>query len=157
MNRSAALVIAPLLLAGCNVHANKDDDGHVAIHSDEGGNVSFSLPFAKGQVKLPESFMRQGDVDIDGVKLMPGSKVTAFNLDSRNHVSNVDMSFIAPAAPDEVRAYFVDQFRKKGVEATISGNSVTGKSRGGEPFTIQITPAAGGSQGKIIIQDHHSD
>ncbi|SRR5260221_7683706 len=148
------LTLLPLI-AGCNVHTNKPDGDkdNVSIHSDEGGNVSFELPFAKGQVKLPSSFMHEGDVDIDGVKLMPGSQVTGFNVDSHNDVSNVDMSFTAPASPDQVRSYFVDQFKKQGVDASMSGDSVTGKSKDGGRFTIQVTPAASGSQGKIVAQD----
>jgi hypothetical protein len=97
--------------------------------------------------------MSKGDVDIDGVKLMPGSQVTAFNLDSHNNLSNVEMSFTAPASPDQVRSYFIDQFRKQGVTATTSGDAVTGKSKDGNPFRIEVGPAATGSQGKIVVQD----
>jgi hypothetical protein len=158
MNRFAVLLDLPLL-AGCNVHtknpANSGDD--VTIHADEGGNIAFNLPIAEGQVKIPSGFMHEGDIDIDGVKLMPGSKVTGFNLDSRNDVSNVDMSFTAPASPDQVRSYYVDQFKKQGVEAAIAGDAVTGKSKDGSPFTIQVGPAANGSAGKIVIQDHDKD
>ena len=59
----------------------------------------------------------------------------------------------APAAPDAVRSYFVDQFRQKGVEAAMSGDAVTGKSKDGSPFVIHVSPAPNGSQGKIEIQD----
>jgi hypothetical protein len=62
------------------------------------------------------------------------------------------MSFNAPASPDEVRSYYVDQFKKQGVEAALAGDAVTGKSKDGSPFTIQVSPAANGSQGKIVIQ-----
>src|SRR6185312_4509629 len=154
MTRFAFLFVLPLI-AGCNVHsrnpANSGDD--VTIHADEGGNIAFNLPIAQGQVKIPSGFMHEGDIDIDGVKLMPGSKVTGFNLDSHNDVSNVDMSFTAPASPDQVRSYFVDQFKKQGVEASLSGDAVTGKSKDGSPFTISVNPAGSGSQGKIVLQD----
>ena len=154
-----ALFLAVPLLAGCNVHSKdsaKGDD-NVSVKADESGNISFDVPFAKGQIKVPAGFMHEGDVDIDGVKLMPGSRVTGFNLDSHNDVSNVEMAFTAPASPDEVRAYFIDQFKKKGIEASASGDSVSGKSKDGNPFRIEIGPAAGGSQGKIVVQDHDKD
>jgi len=158
MTRFAFLLVLPLL-AGCNVHsknpANSGDD--VTIHADEGGNIAFNLPIAQGQVKIPSGFMHEGDIDIDGVKLMPGSKVTGFNLDSHNDVSNVDMSFTAPASPDQVRSYFVDQFKKQGVEAALSGDTVSGKSKDGNPFTIQVSQAGSGSVGKIVIQDNDKD
>jgi hypothetical protein len=158
MKSLAYLALLPLV-AGCNLHTkNPDgDNDNVSIHSDEGGNVSFDLPFAKGQVKLPSSFMHEGDVDIDGVKLMPGSKVTGFNVESHNDVSNVDMSFTAPASPDQVRSYFVDQFKKQGAAVSLSGNKVTGKSKDGSPFTIDVNPSGSGSQGTIKVQDNDKD
>ena len=154
MTRSALLLLALPLLAGCNVHSKNpaNGDGKVSIHADENGNISFNLPIAQGQVKVPASFMHEGNVDIDGVKLMPGSSVTGFNMDAHGHGATVNMSFTAPAAPDEVRSYFVDQFKKQGVDAAISGDAVTGKSKDGSPFTIQVAAAWSGSQGKIAIQ-----
>jgi len=154
MNRSAFLVLVPLL-AGCNVHSKNPaaGDDNVSIHADQSGNIAFNLPIAEGKLKVPATFMHEGDVDIDGVKLMPGSVLTGFNLDSHNGVSNVDMSFTAPASPDEVRSYYVDQFRKQGIEAALAGDAVTGKSKDGSPFAIHVSPSSNGSQGKIVIQD----
>jgi len=155
MTRAAFLLLFPLL-AACDFHAHRADrdDDSVKIRSDATGNVSFDLPFAKGQVKLPEGFMHGGYVDIDGVKLMPGSTMTGFNLDSHNDVSNVELAFTSPAPPEQVRAYYIDQFKQKGVEASISGDAVTGKSKDGKPFRIEISPTAGGSQGKLVVEDH---
>jgi len=154
MNRSALFLLVPLL-AGCNMHSKNPADGdeNVSIHADDSGHVSFNLPIAQGQVKLPQGMMNHGDVDIDGVKLMPGSKVTGFNLDaSHGSGANIDMSFTAPAAPDAVTAYYADQFKQKGVQAAVSGNEVIGKSKDGSPFAIRVSPAPGGSQGKIELQ-----
>jgi hypothetical protein len=154
MNRSAFLVLLPLL-AGCHMHSKNpaEGDDNVSIHADESGNIAFNLPIAEGKLKIPGNFMHEGDVDIDGVKMMPGSSLTSFNLDSHNDVSNVQMSFTSTASPDEVRSYYVDHFKKQGVEAAIAGDAVTGKSKDGSSFTIQVDPAANGSQGKIVIQD----
>lgn len=153
MNRSTILLFLPLL-AGCNVHSkNPDRSGdNVNIHADESGHVTFNLPIAQGQVKVPTSFMHKGNFDIEGVKLMPGSSVTGFNLDASHGNANVDMSFTAPASPDQVRSYFLDQFREKGVEVALAGDSVTGKTKDGDPFTIQVGAAPNGSQGKVVIQ-----
>jgi hypothetical protein len=51
-----------------------------------------------------------------------------------------------------VRSYFVDQFKKQGVDAAVAGDAVTGKSKDGSPFAIQVSPATSGSLGKIAIQ-----
>jgi hypothetical protein len=154
MTRLPLLLLVPLL-AGCNVHSKNpaDSDGNVSVHADGNGHIAFNLPIAQGQVKVPTSMMHNSNFDIDGVKLMPGSSVTGFNLDAHDHGATVDMSFTAPGSPDEVRAYFLDQFKKQGVEAALAGDAVAGKSKDGSPFTIQVGAAPNGSQGKIVIQD----
>src|SRR5216117_3725296 len=137
MNRLALLMLVPLL-GGCNVHSKNP------ANADESGNVAFNLPFVKGQVKVPSGFMHKGDFDIDGVKLMPGSSVTGFSVFARDKGSTVNMSFASPASPDAVRSFFVDQFKQKGVEAALAGDAVSGKTKDGSPFTIQVGPAANG-------------
>jgi hypothetical protein len=152
MNRLLPLALVPLL-AACDVHTkNPRGEDNVSIQADENGHIAFNLPIAQGQVKVPTSMMHNSNFDIDGVKLMPGSQVNGFSLDAHHEGATVNMSFTAPAAPDQVRAYFVDQFKKQGVEAALSGDSVSGKSKDGSPFTIQVSPASNGSQGKIVIQ-----
>jgi len=154
MNRSALLLLLPLL-AGCNVHSKNPASGdeNVSIQADESGQIAFNLPMVEGRVKVPSMVMHNGNIDIDGVRLMPGSSVTGFNVNAGDKGARVQMSFTAPASPDEVRSYFVDQFRKRGVEAAIAGDAVSGKSKDGNPFVIQVNPAANGSQGRIEIQD----
>jgi hypothetical protein len=153
MKHFALLLLVPLI-AGCNVHsknpAGRDDN--VSIHADESGHIAFNLPIAEGAVKVPATMMRNGNFDIDGVKLMPGSSVTGFNLEAHDHGATVDMSFTAPAQPDQVRSYFLDQFQKQGVKAALAGETVTGKSKDGSPFTIYVSPGPGGSKGVIAIQ-----
>ena len=153
MNRSALLMLLPLL-AGCNVQSKNpsNDDDNVSIQADQNGQVAFNLSFAKGSVKLPQDAIRTGNFDIDGVKMIPGGKMSGFHLDSANNVSNVNMTFTAPQTPDEVRSYFVDQFRKQGVEAALAGDAVKGTSKDGSAFVINVRPAPSGSQGKIEIQ-----
>ena len=154
MNRSVLLLLVPML-AACNMHSKNPADGdeNVSIHADESGHIAFNLPIAEGKLKVPASMMHDGNVDIEGVKLMPGSSVTGFNVDAANDNATVDMSFTAPASPDEVRSYYLDQFKKQGVEVALAGDAVAGKSKDGSPFTIQVSPAASGSQGKIVIHD----
>jgi len=153
MTRSVILLLLPLL-ASCNMHSKNPANGdeNVSIHADESGHIAFNLPIAEGQVKVPTGMMHNGNFDIDGVKLMPGSSVTGFNLEAHDHGATVDMSFNAPGSPDDVRSYFLDQFKAKGVEAALAGDSVSGKSKDGSPFIIHVSPAASGSNGIISIQ-----
>jgi hypothetical protein len=153
----AAVLIGFAALAACNVQGKdpSKSDGNVQINAAESGEVSFNLPFASGQVKLPQSMMHNGNFDIDGVNLMPGSTMTGFSVfaGEANKPNTVTMGFKAPASPHEVRAYFLDQFKQKGLEAAVSGDAVVGKSKDGTPFNIRVSPAAGGSEGRIVIED----
>ncbi|MGE5562837.1 MAG: hypothetical protein ACM3ZV_05940 [Bacillota bacterium] len=152
MNRSAPILLCALLGA-CDVHSSSGDGKNVTINADASGNIAFNVPFVKGQLKVPAGVMHNGDFDIDGVKLMPGSKMTGFNLDAHDKNATVEMAFTAPAAPDEVRAYFLDQFKQKGVEAAPAGDAISGKSKDGAPFVIHVTPNGTGSNGTIEIHD----
>ena len=153
MNRSALLLLLPLL-AGCDMHSkNPHGDDNVSIRADDSGQVEFNLPMVEGEVKLPSAMMHNGNIDIDGVKLMPGSSVTGFSVLAGEKGANVNMAFNASASPDEVRSYYLDQFKKQGVEARLAGDAVQGKSKDGSPFAIHVSPAVGGSQGRIEIQD----
>ena len=78
---------------------------------------------------------------------------TGFNVDAADHNATVEMSFTAPASPDEVRSYYIGQFKKQGLEVALAGDAIAGKTKDGSPFTIQVGPAASGSRGKIVIQD----
>ena len=154
MIRSALLLAGVSVLAGCNVHSKNpaDGDGNVLINADESGQIEFNLPMAEGKVKVPASMMHNGKVDIDGVKLMPGSSVTGFSVFAGDKGSTVTMAFKAPASPDDVRSYFVNEFKKQGGEAALNGDAVQGKTRDGSAFKIDVSPDASGSQGKIEIQ-----
>ena len=154
MNRSVLFLAVPLL-AGCNVHSKNPatGDDNVSIHADENGQIAFDLPIGNGKVNIPTSMMHKGDFDIDGVKLMPGSEMTGLNVEAGHQGANVDMSFTSPAAPDRVRAYFLDQFKQKGVEAALSGDAIAGKSKDGSQFVIHLSPNGTGSTGKIVIHD----
>ena len=154
--RYAALLILISVLAGCNVTPKNPGNGdeNVQINATENGQVTFNLPFASGQVKLPEGAMKSGDFDIDGVKMIPGGTISGFNVDAGNKGGTVNLAFKAPAAPGEVRAYFLDQFKAKGIAATSTGDSVSGKTKDGDAFVIRVEPAAAGSSGTIRIQSN---
>lgn len=152
MRRSLLLLAIPLL-AACDVHSKNPahSDGNVVIQADESGNVEFDLPIVGGKMKVPGGIVHGGDVDIDGVKLMPGSSVNGFSVFAGDKGAIVNLGFTASASPDDVRSYYAGEFKKKGVYAALAGDTITGKSRDGSDFTIQVSPSEKGSQGKIVI------
>lgn len=147
------LVGAMGLLAGCDaeVTTKQDTSEKVASSSAADGQVRFDLPFAKGNIKLPAGMMSSADFDIDGVKMYPGATVTGFNVDAENGRALVDIAFAAPAAPDAVRDYFLEQFKAKGVDARADGQGISGTSKDGDRFTMTFAPDGGGSNGDIRI------
>lgn len=150
------LFIALPLAAACDVQTKKpaNENEKVEIKADDNGQVAFDLPFAKGNLKLPQGVMHDGDVDIDGVKLMPGSKVTGFSaLAEKDDQATVDIAFSNPKTPADVRGYFAGEFAKKGVAATVAGDSVTATTKDGADLKIAVTPDGTGSKGKITIVD----
>ena len=152
--RYPTMLVLPALLIGCHVQGKHvaDGDDNVTISANANGQVAFDLPFAKGNIKLPASAMHNGDFDMDGVKMMPGTKMSGFHLDSANGVSNVNMDFTAPQSAEQVRYYFIDQFKAKGIEARLAGDTVSGMSKDGDPFTIKVANSSEGSRGTIAVQ-----
>lgn len=144
----------PVLLAGCDAHFKNPSNGseNITMSGDANGQVSFNLPFAQGQVKIPASMMHKGQFDIDGVRMIPGGSLTGFNVDAGDKGSNVNITFKSPVSPENTRAYFLDQFRQKGVQAAAAGDSITGKSKDGNTFVIHVAGAGSGSDGTIQIQ-----
>lgn len=157
MERFALLIALPLplLVAGCDVETKNptNGDGKVTINAAADGKMSFDLPFAKGEVKLPEAMMSRGEVDLDGVKLMPGSKVTGFSvMAGEGEESTVNIGFAAPKPPAEVRAYFVREFAKQGAQAAVAGDNVTATTKDGDNVAIAVSPDGTGAKGMIAIK-----
>src|SRR5690348_9241982 len=100
------VLTAAVVLAGCNVSTNDGNGDNVSIKADGNGSVSFNVPFVKGKVKLPDDALKNGNFDIDGVKMIPGASMTGFNVNAGDGGATVHMAFDTPNTPDEVRAYF---------------------------------------------------
>jgi len=148
------IALAPLALTACDVDV-RDPSGaeeKVGIKGDGEGRVSFDMPFAKGEVKLPASMMKNADFDIDGVKMIPGGSVTGFNVDAKDGNSTVDLDFAAPKSPAEVQRYFLDAFKAEGIEAAATGQGLRGRTDKGDDFEMRFAADGAGTKGTISIQ-----
>lgn len=147
------LPAALLLLTACDVETkNPTEAGNrVSLNADASGRVAFDFPFAQGEIKLPAAMMENSQFDIDGVKLIPGGKITGFRVDSDNGPAKVDLTFSAPAAPQEVRANFLQQFREKGVNAAAAGETIAGTAEDGTAFVMRFAPQGSGTTGSIVL------
>ncbi len=165
-----ALILAPLLLlAACGESNNpvepgttvkidaRDEKGEaVAIVADgESGDVAVKLPGFEAKVDLPRINLTADNFDIEGVKLYPGTKIDTININSDENgttdSTKVLAAFTAPATPDQVAAHLRAGFADKKIDVSGSGTSMSGVTSDGAAFTISISPAKGGSAGRIEI------
>lgn len=128
-----------------NRDAQNDNGADVSMSIDGGNkggaNVSIDLPNVKGKFSLPKIKLDTGDVDIDGVKLYPGSRVTSVDIAGEEGMSegSLGIRFDADASPASVRDYFLNALKEKGVTASAQGDRITGNTRDGKPFSISLT------------------
>jgi hypothetical protein len=151
--------LAPLsLLAACggaeegdargtdiSVNGKNEDGGTVAIKADgETGKVSVKVPGFDANVTLPKVMLDNGDFELEGVKLYPGSKVSTVNVNADSSGAGkkavIKIGFIAPADIEKVRAWFANGFADKSVKATATATGFTGRTDDGGGFTMTLAP-----------------
>lgn len=143
------VTIAALPLAACDVSRTSKDDKTVNINASENGAVSFQVPGLKGNLKLPASMMKHSGVEIDGVKIFPGSSVTSVRAEDKI----VTIGFTAPGSVADLKDYYGKQFADKGVNATIQGNGFGGKTKDGDDFTLGFAEAGKDTAATMVIRD----
>jgi hypothetical protein len=142
--------IAVLPLAACNVEKTSKGDKTVVFNASDNGAVAFQVPGLKGNIKLPASMVAHGDMDIDGVKLFPDSRVG--NVDVNN--DDVTIGFKSPAAVAAVKDYYAKQFAEKGVTVTAHGDGFSGKTKDGNDFTLKLAAQGDATAGTMYIHDN---
>lgn len=145
--------IAALPLAACDISKTSTDDKTVNINASEDGAVAFQIPGMKGNFKLPSSMMKHSNMEIDGVKMFPGSSVKSVRAEDKV----VTIGFTAPASIPELKAYYGKEFAKQGVNAIIQGDGFAGKTRDGDDFTLSFVATTGrDTAGTMLIRDKTS-
>lgn len=132
---------------GVQITSNKDGDGRLKIGGD-GASIDMKIPdFVDLDV--------EGDFDIDGVKLYPGSKVTSVNVDAsdRNGAdkATVQLGFTSPATPAKAADWMAGEFAKKGTKVARTGDVLAGKTRDGDDFKIDFGPDGANAKGQVTI------
>ena len=168
---------AALALAGCgnkaetetpekttkvSIDINNNEDapreGVVNIDGDtESGKFEIKLSGGlEAKVKIPEGMAGKSKFDIDGVGLYPGAKigsikVRAIDKGGDSHAT-VEMGFAAPADAAAVADWYEQQFAAKKVTVARSGDTLTGKTRDGDNFTLALAAAeTGKAKGTLTI------
>ena len=132
---------------GVQITTGKDGNGRLKICGD-GVGIDMKIPdFVDLDV--------EGDFDIDGVKLYPGSNVTTVNVDASDKngqdKATVELGFTSPAAPAKAADWMAGEFAKKDIKVARTGDTLAGKTSDGDDFTISFAPDGANARGKVLI------
>ena len=157
-----AMLLPLALLAACDKNGGtaisinaSDSDGNTSFELGNGGDVAINAPGFNGAFHLPKMTLDASNIDIDGVHLYPGSKVTGMNVDANDtpgaSKGSAQIHFTSPATPDQVRGYFADRLGKAGYTLHADGQGLAGTAKDGKPFRLELAPnGAAGASGTIV-------
>jgi hypothetical protein len=163
---AAALVLAVPLAAcddsgdGASITLNASGaDGNMVAGVDKSGQLSVDVPGFSGKLKLPKMKLDADDVDLNGVKLFPGSTVSSMNIDAKDggkdgeDSGKVRFSFDSPASPKAVQDWFLQRLNKDaGFKVKVDGSGLTGTTEDNESFRLELSPSgADHAAGTITI------
>jgi hypothetical protein len=146
----AALIALPL--AGCDDKAGTSftfnasgENGAMAVTDNgQSGELAVNVPGFSGKLKLPKIHLDGNDVEMNGVHLYPGSKVTGMNIDADHDKGAVHIAFDSPADPATVQRWFLSKLNDAGFHLRAEGSRLVGTSESGEPFTLELQPDGSG-------------
>jgi hypothetical protein len=173
------LILGPLVLAGCGHHAREETtttvtkDGVTTTTvttrtrghhdaADDGKTISglnIDTDKFKANLEIPGMSFGADDMDMDGMKLYPGSRVKgvrvkASDRDGDKH-GTVTMDFTSPAAPAAVADHMGAQAKKAGF--TVSGASAAGltgtkaEDKEANSFTVTLSASGDATVGQMVM------
>ncbi|QIG78399.1 hypothetical protein [Stakelama tenebrarum] len=139
-----------------SIHA-QSDEGNTTITGD-GGKVGIRIPGFEGTIDIPGFQLKSDDLDIDGVKLYPGTTITHFGIradDRGNRDSgSVDFEFVSPAGREAVVEWFRERFAEEDMTVAQTEQGFTGTTSDDDHFTLTLTADGDEkTQGKFTIGD----
>lgn len=115
----------------------------------------------KANIEIPGLTFGGDHLDMDGMKLYPGSKVTGVRVHAvdrpANNTGEVAMTFASPAAPAVVARHMADQARQAGFtvasasDTLVSGSKVDGDKN--NRFSVTLNPNSDGTVGVMTLTD----
>lgn len=142
------LLIATAPLAACDksdgtsfTMNTSDSDGNTTVSADgKTGQVALNIPGFSGKITLPKVHLSGDDLELNGVHLYPGSKITTMNVDAKgNDTGVVHVAFTSPADPQVVRNWFQQKLTGAGFKLRADGDGLAGTTDDGKPFSMQLT------------------
>jgi hypothetical protein len=139
------------------IDATGDEGEKVSIKADgDTGKVAVNLPGLDANVRLPKVLLEAGDFDIDGVKLYPGSTISSVNVKAEDkgkdkESGDVRVTFLAPDTPAKVSEWYKSQFAAKSISVSGDANRLSGKTKEGDPFSLEFTAKDGGKTEGVFV------
>lgn len=164
MNARFAFLLPIALLAACDRKGDKATveisagNGSTSIKAAPGAESELKIdtPGVKADINLPFMHVLADEMEIDGVKLYPGSKIAGVNIDARDgeeEDGRFSLRFHAPADRAKVAQWFTGQFAAHDFKMTLSGSRFAGTNDEGHPVTLDMRDSANGTtEGEIRIE-----
>lgn len=168
--RLAYLIPPMMLLAACGQDEKAADGPDISINADgdNGGKVQITSGKDGGKIKIGGDGVNidldipdlgdmdiNTDFDIDGVKLYPGSKINAMDIDASDKngadTATVKFGFSSPAAPRVAADWMGAEFAKKKIQVERTGTTLRGTDKDGDDFTISFAPDGANAKGQVVI------
>ncbi len=158
-SRLISMLIGLGMLSACgepderNLAAQNDNGSDLSMNIDSGGNGAGRISIDLPKIGLPALKLGKADVNIDGVKLFPGARVTGVDVSGEEGESEggVGVRFDADATPDTVRDYYLAAFKNKGLRASADAMGISGRDHAGTPFRIDLEPQGEGTRGVVHV------
>jgi hypothetical protein len=166
MLRYLPLALLALPLAACDGQGkggnstqisitSEDDDGNTSIAVKD-GNYSIKTPGFSGSFKLPGVAIQGDDLDIDGVKLPPKSRVVALDArdghgDGHNNEDRATFRFETEMAPAETLDWFKSKMLAQGFRVETKAGGLEGSTRDGSRFKLDLSAKDKGTAGTYAV------
>ena len=154
-----ALFALPLAACGSGDNANstqisitsEDDDGNTSIAIKD-GNYSIKAPGFSGSLKLPGVAIQGDDIEIDGVRLPPKSRLVALDArDTHDETDRASFKFETEMAPAETLEWFKSKMLAHGFRVEAGGAGLTGSTRDGGRFNLDLSAKGSGTAGTYAV------
>ena len=160
MLRLMPLTLFALPLAACDgadgnsteISITSDDaDANTSITAKD-GNYAIKAPGFSGSFKLPGIVLQGDDLDIDGVKLPPKSRITALDAKDRHGSDDhATFRFETEMAPVDALAWFKNEMLARGFRVETKDAGLAGSTRDGSKFTLDLSAKGSGTAGTYAI------
>jgi hypothetical protein len=126
----------------------------------EEGRLSVKGPGLDVAITVPDAMRGQARANIESAILPPDAEGRGIHVENGGQRGagrdSVEIRFSVPRPPADVAAWYRDPARRQ--QFTIAqmardGNALvlTGTSRQGGPITVRLAPAAGGTDGRLLL------